>query len=1150
MRKLNFLLFIPVLLSSYCFSQSALIDTSFNVIDNCDYGNSLGFTNNWVLSTNIQQDGKVIVGGKFTGFNGVSRNKIARLNTDGSLDLSFVVGAGFNNDVWCTSIQSDGKIIVGGDFTYYGSLQKNKIIRLNNDGSVDLNFNFGNASGFNESVRSIALQPDGKIIVGGNFSAYNGLPTAKLIRLNQDGSIDNSFSTASIPLLTLSSSVIYSIVVQNDGKILVGGYLFGGGQAIVRLNQDGSQDNSFNIGTGINGNGVRSISTQSDSKIIVGGDFTILNGTTRNRLARLNTDGSLDYTFDIGTGFNPNGSAPAIVYCSSVQQDGKIIVGGSFQIFNGTNKFNFLRLLDNGQLDPGFNSNIGFGNTVFSTSLQANGGIIAGGSFQGYNNNVRNYIARINSDGSCDIFNGFKGFNGEIKTVTIQSDDKIIVGGEFSIVNGVSNNRICRLTPNGSVDSTFNFGNSGFNGVVNTTVVQTDGKIVVGGLFTYYNGSLVNRIVRLNDNGTIDLNFNVGSGFNGEVYTIFLQSDGKILVGGNFTVVNGISTYRIVRLNPDGSVDLSFLSAYPFENIIRTIHQQADGKILVGGDFLGKIKRLNVNGSQDLSFNSGGLNEKVRSIIQLPDEKILVGGDFTFNGSLIRNRIARLNANGTDDDTFNSGSGFNNIVKLISLLSNGNYLVIGDFTQYNGIGGRNRIIQLDNNGLVISGFNPGSGFNNSANTLAFQSDDKIVVGGNFNIYNGECKNRLIRIQGGNCNNTFSTLLITTCSAFTLNTQTYTQSGVYTQQLTNSQGCDSTITLNLTITQPTSSTITQTTCSSFNLNNQTYTQSGVYTQQLTNAQGCDSTITLNLTITQPSSNIITQSACSTFNLNDQTYTQSGVYTQQLTNAQGCDSTITLNLTITQPTSSTITQTACSSYTLNNQTYTQSGVYTQQLTNAQGCDSTITLNLTITQPSSSTINQTACSTFTLNNQTYTQSGVYTQQLPNSQGCDSTITLNLTILPLPSVAVTSSSGVLTANQQNATYQWLDCDNNYNPISGATLISFTPLISGNYAVEINQNSCIDTSQCYTVTVNSSGLVEHLISNDRLFPNPNNGSFYFESYKGGNYVITDAVGKIIYSFFTEKSIKKLITITNLPNGVYLIVPEGSNSVPIKLVIE
>jgi hypothetical protein len=130
-----------------------------------------------------------------------------------------------------------------------------------------------------------------------------------------------------------------------------------------------------------------------------------------------------------------------------------------------------------------------------------------------------------------------------------------------------------------------------------------------------------------------------------------------------------------------------------------------------------------------------------------------------------------------------------------------------------------------------------------------------------------------------------------------------------------------------------------------LNGQPYRQSGTYTQVISNAAGCDSTITLNLTISQPSSSTITQSACSSFILNGQPYSQSGTYTQVTTNAAGCDSTITLNLTISQPTASTVTQSACSSFILNGQTYSQSGTYTQVISNAAGCDSTITLNLTI-------------------------------------------------------------------------------------------------------------------------------------------------------------------------------------------------------------
>jgi hypothetical protein len=298
----------------------------------------------------------------------------------------------------------------------------------------------------------------------------------------------------------------------------------------------------------------------------------------------------------------------------------------------------------------------------------------------------------------------------------------------------------------------------------------------------------------------------------------------------------------------------------------------------------------------------------------------------------------------------------------------------------------------------------------------------------------------------------------------------------------------------------------------------------------------------------SSNLIINS-CNSYILNNQTYSQSGIYTQQLTNPQGCDSTITLNLTITQPTSSAINQTSCSSYTLNNQTYTQSGVYTQQITNAQGCDSTITLNLTITQPTSSAISQTSCSSYTLNNQTYTQSGVYTQQLTNALGCDSTIILNLTILPMPSIDLTLTSGVLAANQQNASYQWLDCNNNYNPISGANQSTFSPIVSGNYAVQISLNNCVDTSACTYVQVGASGIIENFLQTDKIYPNPNNGSFIFESVLGGFYLVTDLEGRIVNKFQIDKSEKSFLDFDLLSKGVYFITKENESNNSLKLII-
>jgi hypothetical protein len=179
---------------------------------------------------------------------------------------------------------------------------------------------------------------------------------------------------------------------------------------------------------------------------------------------------------------------------------------------------------------------------------------------------------------------------------------------------------------------------------------------------------------------------------------------------------------------------------------------------------------------------------------------------------------------------------------------------------------------------------------------------------------------------------------------------------------------------------------------------------------------------------------------------------------------------------------LTQSACGAFTLNGQTYSTSGVYTQTLLNAAGCDSTITLNLTIRQATSSSLTQSACGAFTLNGQNYTASGVYTQIRTNAAGCDSTITLNLTINTVDTVVIVNNA-TLSANATGASYQWVDCNNN-TPIAGETGQSFTPTLSGNYAVEITENGCSALSNCYNVVVVGIESLEEK-EQIQLFPNP-----------------------------------------------------------------
>src|ERR1700682_532602 len=242
---------------------------------------------------------------------------------------------------WSIAVQPDGKIIVGGGFTHLGggtgtATVRNHIGRLNADGTVDMSFN----PGTNSIVQTVAVQPDGKILIGGNFSAVgggDGLATLRqyIARLNADGTVDMSFNPG-------ANNVVYALVVQPDGKILVGGNFFklgGGGvgtttrNAIGRLNADGSLDNSFDPGASKVGGVpiVYTMALQPDGKVVVGGYFQGLGGgtgsTVRNWIGRINADGTLDTPFNPGATFTVNTSA--------LQADGKIVLGGDFQGLGG-----------------------------------------------------------------------------------------------------------------------------------------------------------------------------------------------------------------------------------------------------------------------------------------------------------------------------------------------------------------------------------------------------------------------------------------------------------------------------------------------------------------------------------------------------------------------------------------------------------------------------------------------------------------------------------------------------------------------------------------------------------------------------------------------------------------------------------------------
>ncbi len=350
--------------------------------------------NSHVFSILLQSDGKIVIGGDFTTYNDTARKYIARLNTDGTLDTNFDSGTGADENIYCMALQSDGKILVGGFFKFYNGMARGGIARLNTDGTLDTTFDSG--TGVDGYVSCVAQQSDGKILIGGYFNAYNGTVRNGIVRLNANGSLDNSFNPNGIG----SNLGVRNFALLSDEKIIiVGNFTAYNGSTryrIARLKTDGTLDGTFNPLLGANGS-IISVAIQSDEKIIIGGDFTTFRGTPRNRIARLNKDCSLDTTFNPGTGAND------LVLSIAPQNDGKIVIGGSFTSYNGTERNRIDRISWDGSLDTAFNPDTGASGNISAIALQSDGKILIGGNFLYYNDSLQYRIARLNGDATTGV---------------------------------------------------------------------------------------------------------------------------------------------------------------------------------------------------------------------------------------------------------------------------------------------------------------------------------------------------------------------------------------------------------------------------------------------------------------------------------------------------------------------------------------------------------------------------------------------------------------------------------------------------------------------------------------------------------------------------------------------------------------------------
>lgn len=740
------------------FSQSVSVDQTFNQND-FGYGSGNGF-NNTPNETVVLSDGKIIIVGSFNNYNTINRGGIVRLNPNGSIDDSFKP-FGANNVINAIALQTDGKFLIGGEFTSYNNISRNKIARINTDGSLDVSFIPFNFSS-NAIITDIVVQPNNKILVAGIFSTYNGISRNCIVRLNEDGTMDNSFNpgTGIQNSYPFSTPKVNRILLQNDSKIILVGLFLSYNNtsrgSIVRINSDGTIDNTFNSSLGTDDGTINSeihcIEINSSGKIFIGGRFSSYNNNSKSFLAQLNSDGTLDNSFSLsGTGLN------AFVKDIHIYSSGSILITGAFTLFNGTSKRGLLRLNLDGTIDNTFNPGTGFSGSEMSFYLQTDNKIILIGNYFSYNNNTLNYVTRINNDGTIDInFNPKTSFNDTVLTTAVQSDGKILVGGMFNTFFGNQKGHLVRLLSDGSIDNTFNTG-TGANGTVRCIKVLSNGKILIVGDFLDYNGSSRGGIALINIDGSIDNSFTTTSGANGIINSVLQQSDGKIIIVGSFSTFNNVSRVGIARLNADGTVDNTFTTGVGANGQIVSSVILSDGKILIGGNFTSyngfscnRIARLNSNGTFDNSFNSGiGFNSDVLVLSLQIDNKILVGGAFTNYNTIEKERLVRLNSDGTVDNSFNASA--ENYVYSIAIQSDNKIVIGGAFYLVNN-GDRNRIARLNSDGTLDNMFHTGYGFEDGGfvYSISFQNDSKIIVGGEILKFNKVGRNRLFRLEVITC----------------------------------------------------------------------------------------------------------------------------------------------------------------------------------------------------------------------------------------------------------------------------------------------------------------------------------------------------------------------------------------------------------------
>jgi uncharacterized delta-60 repeat protein len=688
-----------------------------------------------------QPDGKYVVGGYFTQVNGSAVTGLARLNADGSLDQAFATTADNKYTINKIRLLPNGQILLQAyGLITVGGRTYNTIAKVNADGSAVTSFSVGTGA---SAIGTMEVQADGKILVGGDFTTFNGVAANSLVRLNADGSIDQAFTTAlngGFTRTNYGSANIHSVAVQPDGKILVAGnfdnYNNTGRRGLVRLNANGSLDTSFTPALSTSNADFEVLAVALDPRTNY--VLAFRNGFFTQQIIRLTTTGAPDNSFTTSSTFNCISYSTTNDEEFDVDSNGRVIVSGCFTSYGGpASGNNFVtRFLANGQRDTQFAIGQQLDGRVSCVKVLANDEVLLGGEFSRYGS-IRNVnLVRLNN--SAQALAAPRAAimtSGAVNEVVQQADGKLLVGGRFWQINGQVAGNIARLNLDGTLDNSFQL--TGADGQVRKIAVRDNGRIVVGGDFASVGTQASPVVAQLLANGNPDASFATSGAildpgsFNDNVNALALQADGSLLVGGSSTTLG--NTYGpLHRLLANGAVDPAYSNVTSQLPEVTSLATLPSGKHYVGfrGANTAALVRLNADGSRDNSFTAGTSTNfiTINDLLVLPNDKVLAGGLFSNYSGTTRSSLVQLNPDGTVDATFVppvQGSGSN--ISSLARYANGRILVGGSSLSTNGVA-RGPVIRLNPNGSYDASFSSTLRSVSTSN-VTLQANESVLVYG-------------------------------------------------------------------------------------------------------------------------------------------------------------------------------------------------------------------------------------------------------------------------------------------------------------------------------------------------------------------------------------------------------------------------------------